>query len=415
MIPVTSAEDKAQRRLEVKAMSTLMMAMPNEHQLKFNSIKDAKSLLEAIEKRYMNQKSKGYLAQALILKNMAFVSSSSNNNTNSSNEAVNTAFEVTTDGTQVSAANSTNIDNLSDAIICAFLLSQSNSSQHVNEDLDQIHPDDLEEMDLKWQMVMLIMRARRFIKNTGRKLNLNGNEIVAFDKTKSTKRNVPVETTNSLALVSCNGLGGHDWSDQAKEGPNYALMAYSTSSSDSKKSELMVLGYKASLKSVEERLEFFKTNESIYSEDIKKLKIEIHCNEITIRELRKRLETVQREKYSIQLTIEKLENASKSLNKLIDSQIVDHCKKGLGYYAVLPPHTGLFMHPKPDLSYIVLEEFISEPAVKTLNAKTSEDIPKVVKKDNGALIIKDCKSDDEDKSVTQHKIEKKTVKPSVAK
>nr|GEV83418.1 hypothetical protein [Tanacetum cinerariifolium] len=175
----------------------------------------------------------------------------------------------------------------------------------------------------------------------------------------------------------------------------------------------MVLGYKSGLKSVEERLEFFKTNESIYSEDIKKLKFEIHCNEITIRELRKNLETVQREKDGIQLTVEKLKNASKTLNKLIDTQIVENCKKGLGYNAVPPPHTDLFMPPKPYLSYIGLEEFTSEPAVKTLN--TSEEVPKVVKKDNGAPIIEDWKSDDKDESVPQPKIEKKTVKPSVSK
>nr|GEX92318.1 putative ribonuclease H-like domain-containing protein [Tanacetum cinerariifolium] len=124
---------------------------------------------------------------------------------------------------------------------------------------------------------------------------------------------------------------------------------------------------------------------------------------------------MQREKDGIQLTVKKLENASKSLNKLIDSQIVDNCKKGLGYNVVLPPHTGLFMPPKPDLSYIGLEEFTSEPAVETLNAKTSKDVPKAVKKDNGSPIIEDWKSNDEDESVPQPKIEKKTVKPSVAK
>ncbi|GJX04768.1 hypothetical protein Tco_0190684 [Tanacetum coccineum] len=52
VMPITSAEDKAQRRLEVKARSNLMMGIPNEHQLKFNSIKDAKLLLEVIEKRF---------------------------------------------------------------------------------------------------------------------------------------------------------------------------------------------------------------------------------------------------------------------------------------------------------------------------------------------------------------------------
>nr|GFB04334.1 hypothetical protein [Tanacetum cinerariifolium] len=53
-----------------------------------------------------------------------------------------------------------NVDSLSDAVIYSFFASQSNSPQLDNEDLKQIDPDDLEEMDLKWQMAMLIMRAR---------------------------------------------------------------------------------------------------------------------------------------------------------------------------------------------------------------------------------------------------------------
>nr|GEY02088.1 hypothetical protein [Tanacetum cinerariifolium] len=95
-------------------------------------------------------KVKGASSSSTNTQNMEFVSSSSKNNTNISNEAINTAFGVTTTGTQVNAANSTNIDNLSDVIIYAFLASQSNSSQHINEDLEKNHPDDLEEMDLKW-------------------------------------------------------------------------------------------------------------------------------------------------------------------------------------------------------------------------------------------------------------------------
>ncbi|GKG43165.1 ribonuclease H-like domain-containing protein, partial [Tanacetum coccineum] len=49
----------------------------------------------------------------------------------------------------------------------------------------------------------------------------------------SSRRSVPMETSTSTALVSCDGLGGYDWSDQAEEGPNYALMSYSSLSSDS--------------------------------------------------------------------------------------------------------------------------------------------------------------------------------------
>ncbi|GJY36589.1 hypothetical protein Tco_0421967 [Tanacetum coccineum] len=52
VIPPTSVEKKAQRRAELKARSTLLNALPNEHQLKFNSYKDAKILMQAIENRF---------------------------------------------------------------------------------------------------------------------------------------------------------------------------------------------------------------------------------------------------------------------------------------------------------------------------------------------------------------------------
>nr|GFA41852.1 hypothetical protein [Tanacetum cinerariifolium] len=118
------------------------------------------------------------------------------------------------------------------------------------------------EMDLRWQMAMLTMRKRRFLKKIGRNLTINGNETIGFDKSnvecynchkrghfdreckalrnqdtkhkESTRRNALVETTTSKALVSCDGLGGYDWSDQAEEGPNYALMAYTSVCSYSK-------------------------------------------------------------------------------------------------------------------------------------------------------------------------------------
>nr|GEU43171.1 hypothetical protein [Tanacetum cinerariifolium] len=129
----------------------------------------------------------------------------------------------------------------------------------------------MEEIDLRWQMAMLTMRDRRFLKNTGRKLTVNGNETIGFDKSKS---------------------------DQAEEGPNYALMAFSSLSSDS---------------------------------------------------------------------------------ELIDCQIVDNCKKGLGYKnynAVLPPYTGNSMPPIPYLSFTGLDEFVNKHVVEKCKAMSSEKEPK---------------------------------------
>ncbi|GJV10813.1 retrovirus-related pol polyprotein from transposon TNT 1-94 [Tanacetum coccineum] len=88
---------------------------------------------------------------------------------------------------------------------------------------------------------------------------------------------------------------------------------------------------------------------------------DIQVGEMTIGKLRKKLEIVQKEKDGIQFNVNKLENASKSLNKIMESQIVDNCKKGLGYNAVPPPLTGNFMPPKPDLSFTGLEEFTIKP------------------------------------------------------
>nr|GEU33577.1 hypothetical protein [Tanacetum cinerariifolium] len=325
VMPITSVIDKAQRRLEVKAKSTLMMRIPNEHQLKFHSIKDAKQLLEAVEKRFggilqklvsqlellgeklsqedVNQKLlrslspewnthvlvwrnkadletismddlynnlkvyepevTGMSSLNLTTQNMAFVSSSNNSSTSGAvniAQAVNNDNEVSTANTQINVAFSSNIDNLSDDVTCAFLASQPNSPQLAHEDLEQIHLDDLKEMDLRWQMTMLTMRARRFLKKTGRKLTINGNEIIGFDKSnvecynyhkrghiarecralrnqdtkhkESTRRSVHVETPASIALLSCDGLGGYDLSEQNEKGPNYTLKPFTSSSSD---------------------------------------------------------------------------------------------------------------------------------------------------------------------------------------
>ncbi|GKA42939.1 hypothetical protein Tco_0735599, partial [Tanacetum coccineum] len=347
---------------------------------------------------------KGMSSSSSSTQNMAFVSSS-NNNTSSTNgaintaQAVNTAYGVSIARTQVNDAYSKNINNLSDVVMCAFFYSQPNSPQFVHEDLQQIHLDDMEEIDLRWQMAMLTMRARRFLNNIGRKLTVNGNETIGFDKSK-------------VNLVSIDGLGGYDWSNQAKERPNSALMTFLSSSPDSKVSNDSIC-----LKSCLETVELLKSQNDQLLKDLKKSEL-IVLGEITIRELRKKLKIVQKEKDGIQLNIDKFKHASKSLNKLIEYQIVDSCKKGLGYknYNVVPPsYIGNFMPPTPDLSFIGLDEFVNEPVFENCKAMSSEEEAKVVRKYDDAPSIEEWVSDDEEEDVSQPKTEKKTVRPSIVK
>ncbi|GJV29330.1 ribonuclease H-like domain-containing protein [Tanacetum coccineum] len=235
-------------------------------------------------------------------------------------------------------------------------LIQPISPQLAHEDLQQIHPDDIEVMDLRWQIAMLTMRDRRLLKNTGRKLIVNSNETIGFDKSKVECYNCHKKghfSRKSRAPRNQNNKNKERRSiDQAEEGPNYALMAYSSSSSDSK---------------------------------------DIQVGEITIREIRKKLEKIQKEKDSIKFNVDKFENASKSLNKLIECQIVDNCKKGLGYEkynAVPPPYIGNFMPTTPDLSFTGLDELVNEPVVENCKAMCSEEEPKGIRSNEEAPIIR---------------------------
>ncbi|GKF84178.1 ribonuclease H-like domain-containing protein, partial [Tanacetum coccineum] len=159
--------------------------------------------------------------------NVTFLSSSS---TNSATRVVNTTQGVNTANTQGATNSSTTVENLSNVVIYSFFASQPSTPQLDNEDLQQINPGDLEEMDLRWNIAILTMRARRFLKNTRRKLDMANKERIGFDKSKvecfnchkrgyfarecrapknqdsknmePIRRTVPVEETTSNALVS---------------------------------------------------------------------------------------------------------------------------------------------------------------------------------------------------------------------
>nr|GEZ71964.1 hypothetical protein [Tanacetum cinerariifolium] len=191
--PIT-VEQKLARKNELKARGTLLMALPDKHQLKFNSHKDAKTLMEAIEKHFggntkikkvpkilLKQQFENFSGSScegldqihdrLQKLNLAFISSTP---ADSTNDSVSAAVNVSIVGTKLSASTLPNVDYLSNVVIYSFFASQSSSPQLDNEDLKQIDADDLKEIDLKWQMAMLTMRARKFLQKTGRNLGSVG-------------------------------------------------------------------------------------------------------------------------------------------------------------------------------------------------------------------------------------------------
>ncbi|GKA54949.1 ribonuclease H-like domain-containing protein, partial [Tanacetum coccineum] len=251
-------------------------AIPDENLLKFHACKDAKSLWEAIKNRFRGNQESKKMQKTILKQNYEnFVASSqegidktydrslpsawnnialimrnkSDLDTLSMDDLYNNlkVYESEIKGQTSSSSNSQNV---------AFVSSDNSSSTSEtvntahsldNEDLEQIDADDLEEIDLKWKVAMLTMRVKRFIKKTGRKLDLNGKETVGFDRTKGNRnrddprRNAPMDISTTNALVVQDGIGGYDWSFQAEEGiTNFALIAYasqgssSSSSSDSK-------------------------------------------------------------------------------------------------------------------------------------------------------------------------------------
>ncbi|GJX91981.1 ribonuclease H-like domain-containing protein, partial [Tanacetum coccineum] len=291
----------------------------------------------------------------------------------------------------------------------AFLANQPNGSHVVHEDLEQIHEDDLEEMDLKWQLALLSLKVRKFYQRTGKKIIINGSDIAGYYKSKvecfnfhkighfarecrgpknqeSSKRTVNVEDTSSKAMVAFDGAG-FDWSFMADEEvpTNLALMAFSDSEFD-------LATYKIGLASVEEQLAFYKKNEVMLCDQIVVLKRDASFRDLEINALNIQIEKLKKEKESNQIKIDKFGNASKSLDELIRSQISDNNRKGVGYNDVPPLPTGLFAPPTIDLYYSGLKEF-QQPEFEgygvNVNKSVSENSSNEIKKNTGAPIIKD--------------------------
>ncbi|GJW54792.1 ribonuclease H-like domain-containing protein [Tanacetum coccineum] len=366
--------------------------------------------------------------------NLAFLSSE---NTSSTNEvsATNGNFRVnivggTNSSSQVSSTSG------ADEAVCSFFAQQTTNPPLDNEDLQQIDQDDLEELDNRWQVAMTGHFAKecKSGRNQGkRSYGDNG------------RRNATTNEPSSQALVAQDGLGGYDWSNDFDEPVNYALMAISSSSSSSSsdnevqnyskqclesfktlqknfdserekhsRARLEIQGYELALESLESRILGHEKNELAWGEKYEFQNYELKCREIKINNLKMELEKVVKERDELKVKIEKWEESSKGLNKLLNSQMSAKDKNGLGYgtqldemsnksetdseismsvfevrssdeeitpandrfskadgyHAVPPPITGNFLTPRADISFAGLDEYAIRK--KIIESKTTE-------------------------------------------
>nr|GEX21829.1 retrovirus-related Pol polyprotein from transposon TNT 1-94 [Tanacetum cinerariifolium] len=295
-------------------------------------------------------------------------------------------------------------------------------------------------------------------------------------------------------------MEGYDWSYQAKEEhpTNYALMELTSSESSSslyfevdscsktclkayatlkeqydslsldyKKSQFILVSYKAGLQSIEERLVHYKKNEAVFEDKVEILNLEVRLRDNAIVEYKKKLKKAEKERDELKQSLEKFQNLSKSLNNMLESQVSDKVKAGLGYKAaspveesfvktskilenqenvksrsdkgyhvVPPPYTGNYIPPKPDLMFIdeqVESESVdvisnvSSGVVRTVESKFERvDVKnkgmystvetKPVKKNNfSPPIIEDWISDDKSEVEFVSKVEVKIVRPCIEK
>ncbi|GJX68346.1 hypothetical protein Tco_0304073 [Tanacetum coccineum] len=355
--------------------------------------------------------------------------------TNSTNDANTASPQVSTASPNVNAASpQVSTASVSDNTVYAFMVENPNGSNVLHQDLEKIHEDDLEAIDLKWQLSAKECRAPR-------------SKESQFRNQDNTRKQGNNEDKSSKAMLAIDGVG-FDWSDMAEEQvqTNMALMVFSdfevyTDKTCSKtclknyetlkkqcddllvklnESEFKATTYKRGLATLEDQIITYKKNEVLFSEEIGVLKREVACKDYEINMLKSEFEKVKQEKDGIEFKIEKFDKASKDLDQLLGSQITDKCKKGLGYSVVPPPHPLIYNRPnKLDLSYSGLDEF-KEPEFKGYGPKDSEQESNVVcdkKSDNSkenseeSLVEEQVSQDTSSFVESSPKVDKETVFP----
>nr|GEV38815.1 hypothetical protein [Tanacetum cinerariifolium] len=443
----TTTEQKLARKNELKARGTLLMALPDKHQLKFNSHKDAKTLMEAIEKRFGgNTKTKNVqktllkqqfenftgsssegldqihdrlqkLTHTLIWRsktdledkslddlfnslkiyetevkhssststdshNLAFILSSQ---INSTTDSVSAAVHVSTVGSTLPASPFPNVDSLSNAVIYFLFASQSTSPQLNNEDLKQIDIDDLEKMDLRWQMAMLTMRARRFLQKTGKNLGASGTASMGFDMSK-----VECYNCHRKGHFARECRSPKDQRRLEDEPVKFSLMAFSSNSSSSSSDNELLFFSEACSKAYSQ----LQSQYDKLTDDFCKSQFDVISYQIGLESVEARLLAM--------FDCENYYSFESDCEIWPPSNVYDRFIPIGGYHVVPPPYTQTFMPPKPDLVFHTTPS--AEIEHPTFNVQVSPTKPKQALSPSprpSAPIVEDWISNSEGDSQTQ--------------
>nr|GFC06225.1 hypothetical protein [Tanacetum cinerariifolium] len=262
---------------------------------------------------------------------MAFISSLKNTSNKDGNAAC-----VTTDGTAFPTG-SVNVVTISQDTASAYIASQSNGSQIKFKDINQIDEDDMEEIDIKWNMALAPKSQER-----GRK--------------ESYRQGSKAKEKSSKALMAIDGVGW-DWSYMANEEDHELIKDLK---SELSKANNYIYHYKLAVAQLKGRLTEYKERKVKYIEKVRILEMYRASNLKGIKILNKELEEVKLEKEAEHPKVRKEEGKFKNLDHLIESQMSDQVKEGVGYNAVPPPAADLYLSPKKDLSWTGLPEFVDD-------------------------------------------------------
>nr|GEV73840.1 hypothetical protein [Tanacetum cinerariifolium] len=296
---------------------------------------------------------------------------------------------VPTTSTDVAAA------SLSYNTVCAFIATQPNGSQIKYKDISQIDDDDIEKMDIKWNLALLNMRADRFWKKTDHQ-EVKTERRERERERESYKKDPKVEGPAPKVMIAIDGIGVI-WPRKMKlqrimllcpmkkkkniENLNTKISKLNKELSDC---ETDLYNYKRGLSQVEARLVEFKENEIKYCEKIRVLERDIELKDNNFEYLRNELEEVKKEKERTDFKIKDFKNALKDLDRLLGSQKLDKHMKGVGfneYYAVPPPPAQVYSPHKKELSWMGLPEFVDDTITDYTRPTPIIDVSKSITKE----------------------------------